>query len=188
MTRIVALSGSLRRGSLNTALVNAAHDLFPDQVQVATVHGIPLYDGDLEDEHGIPEAVEELKERIAGSDGLLIASPEYNNSVPGVLKNAMDWLTRPSDDVPRVWHGLPVAVTGATPGGFGTTLAQTAWLPVLRTLNTRPWFEGRLMVSRAHESFASDGTLADDGLRDRLRKFVQGFLDFAGRADRPRST
>lgn len=187
MTRIIALSGSLRRASLNTALVNAARDLFPDQVEVATVHGIPLYDGDLEEAQGIPDAVEQLKQRIAESDGLLISSPEYNNSVPGVLKNAMDWLTRPSDDVPRVWHGLPVAVTGATPGGFGTTLAQAAWLPVLRTLNTRPWFEGRLMVSRAHESFEADGALDDDALRERLRKFVQGFIEFAGHANRSRA-
>ena len=76
------------------------------------------------------------------ADGLLLVTPEYNNSIPGVFKNAIDWLSRPSADIPRVFGGRKVAVIGASPGGFGTLLSQTAWLPVLKTLGTNPWFGG----------------------------------------------
>ncbi len=97
MTKILAVAGSLRRKSYNTALLRAAVDLAPDGtvVEVGSIDGIPLYDADLEASDGIPEAVSLLKEQIAASDGLLVATPEYNNSMPGVLKNTMDWLSRP---------------------------------------------------------------------------------------------
>ncbi|HUF87756.1 MAG TPA: NADPH-dependent FMN reductase [Thermohalobaculum sp.] len=183
---IVALSGSLRRGSLNTALLRAAAATAGNgvQIDVATPRGIPLYDGDLEASEGIPEAVSELKERIVAADGLMIATPEYNNSMPGVLKNAVDWLSRPPKDIPRVFRDRPVAVTGASPGGFGTTLAQSSWLPVLRGLRMRPWFGGRLMLSKAGDAFADDGTLTDEERRKQLAEFVAGFAAFirAGKA------
>ncbi|MGH8035119.1 MAG: NADPH-dependent FMN reductase, partial [Lysobacterales bacterium] len=147
MTTIIGLSGSLRAASFNTALLRAAEASFPGIIEQASIRGIPLYDADLESREGVPAEVEALKERIARAGGLLIASPEYNNSIPGVLKNTVDWLSRPPDDIPRVFYGKPVAVMGASPGGFGTILAQNAWLPILRTLRTRPWLEGRLMVS-----------------------------------------
>ena len=178
MSKIIAISGSLRKASFNTGLIEAAAELFPGQVEIGSIRGIPLYDADLESSEGIPEAVEVLKDQVAGSDGLLIATPEYNNSMPGVLKNAMDWLSRPPADIKRVFQGKAVALTGVTPGGWGTTLAQSAWLPVLRTLRTRPWFEGRLMVSRAGSLFDEDGRLIDPDTKDRLREFVEGFLDF----------
>jgi NAD(P)H-dependent FMN reductase len=120
-----------------------------------------------------------LKDAIAGADGLLLASPEYNNSLPGVLKNAIDWLSRPPADIGRVFRNKPVAVMGASPGNFGTVLAQNAWLAVLRTLGTRPWFGGRLMVSRAQSVFGSDGALDDAAVKEQLQKFVQGFVAFA---------
>lgn len=178
MKKIIAISGSLRKASFNTGLLEAAADLFPGQLELGSIHGIPLYDADLEKESGVPRAVEILKNQIADADGIMIATPEYNNSIPGVLKNATDWLTRPPDDIGRVFHGKPVALTGATPGGFGTTLAQTAWLPVLRTLKTRPWFEGRLMVSGSGKLFDEQGKLVDDETRDRLKAFVSGFFRF----------
>lgn len=183
MTRIVAVSGSLRRGSFNTALLHHAAELAPEDVtlEVVTLHGIPLYDGDVEANEGIPEAVTALKERISAADGLLIASPEYNNGVPGVLKNAIDWLSRPPADIPRVLRDRPVAVLGATPGGFGTVLAQAAWLPVLRTLGMRLWTGGRLNVAGAAKVFDDEGRLTDDELRGRLRDFVAGFAAFATR-------
>lgn len=183
MSRIVAVSGSLRRGSFNTALLHHAAGLAPEDVtlEVVTLHGIPLYDGDVEANEGIPEAVAALKERISAADGLLIASPEYNNGVPGVLKNAIDWLSRPPADIPRVLRDRPVAVLGATPGGFGTVLAQAAWLPVLRTLGMRLWTGGRLNVAGAAKVFDSEGRLTDDELRGRLRDFVAGFAAFATR-------
>lgn len=178
MTRILGLSGSLRSGSYNTALLRAAAGLVPAGVQldVATLHGIPLYDGDDEARTGIPPAVQQLKERIVASDALLLVTPEYNNGVPGVLKNGVDWLSRPPADIARVFGNRPVAVIGASPGGFGTILAQNAWLPVLRTLGTRPWFGGRLMVSRAGQVFNEAGEMTDEKAKAQLQQFLQGFV------------
>ncbi len=181
MTTILGISGSLRRGSYNTALLAAAQqESIPGvEIEAASIRGIPLYDGDVEAQ-GIPHEVAALKERLMQADGLLIVTPEYNNSIPGPLKNAIDWLSRPPKDVPRIFRGLPVAVIGASPGAFGTAHAQSAWLPVLRTLRTQPWFEGRLVVPRANQAFDEAGSLIDDDLRQRLREFVQGFAEFVG--------
>jgi len=179
MPILLGISGSLRQGSYNTALLRAAAQLMPagSTLELATLHGIPLYDGDAETRDGIPPAVQALKERVVACDGLLLATPEYNNGMPGVLKNAIDWLSRPNADIPRVFGGRAVAVLGASPGGFGTILAQNAWLPVLRTLGTRPWFGGRLMVSRAGQVFDADGAMTDEKMRAQLQQFLQGFVD-----------
>lgn len=177
MANIVGLCGSLRRGSFNAALLRAAAGLAPDgsRIDARTLHGVPLYDGDLEAAEGIPPAVAALKDAVAAADGLLLATPEYNNGIPGVFKNAIDWMSRPAADIARVFGGKPVAVIGASPGGFGTQLAQNGWLPVLRTLGTAPWFEGRLMVARAGDVFDADGRIVDAGIERRLRGFVAGF-------------
>jgi chromate reductase len=183
MMKIVGISGSLRTGSFNTALLRAASGLMPpdSSLEIATIKGIPLYDGDIEATHGIPEAVTALKEQIAAADGLLLVTPEYNNSMPGVFKNAIDWLSRPSADIPRIFGGRPVAIMGASPGGFGTILSQNAWLPVIRTLGMQPWFGKRLMVSRAGQVFNEAGELIDDQIRGQLQQFLQGFAEFARR-------
>jgi len=180
MTKLVGISGSLRRGSYNTALLRAASGLMPEGAELAvhTIRDIPLYDGDVEASSGIPAPVTALKNAVAAADGLLLVTPEYNNSIPGVFKNAIDWLSRPSADIPRVFGNRPVAVMGASPGGFGTLLSQTAWLPVLKTLGTAAYFGGRLQVSRASEVFDDDGTLVDERVRDQLRKFLAGFCEF----------
>ena len=182
MTTLIGISGSLRRQSFNSALLRAAATMMPEGsvLQIADIADIPLYNGDVESASGIPAAVARLKEQIAASDGLLIATPEYNNSIPGVLKNTIDWLSRPGSDIPAVFSGKAVAVMGASPGPFGTLLSQTAWLPVLRTLRTRPWFEGRMMVSRAATVFDEHGELIDEKIRGQLRGFVEGFVSFAG--------
>jgi len=179
MATILGVSGSLRAASLNTMLLRAAVELQPagTTIDIASIRGIPLYDADVEAE-GIPAAVQELKAKIAAADGLLIATPEYNNSIPGVLKNAGDWVSRPGTDIPRVFGGLPVAIIGATPGAGGTILAQAAWLPVLRTLGTAPWFGGRLIISTAGKVFDEDGRLVDQTVRARLETFVAGFAAF----------
>jgi NAD(P)H-dependent FMN reductase len=181
MTTIVGLSGSLRAGSLNSALLRAAAEHMPtgSTLDVASIKGIPLYDGDVESSSGVPAVVEELKNRIVAGDGLLLVTPEYNNSIPGVFKNAIDWLSRPPADIPRVFGNRPVGVMGASPGAFGTLLSQTAWLPVLKTLGTRPWFGARLRVSRATGVFDDSGKLVDERVREQLRKFLKGFVAFA---------
>ncbi len=182
MIKILGISGSLRDKSYNTALLMAAVALQPagSQIEVASIKGIPLYDGDLELSEGIPAAVTALKTRIVAADALLLVTPEYNNSIPGVFKNAIDWLTRPPSDVKKVWANRPIAVIGASPGGFGTILSQQAWLPVLRTLGTRPWFGGRLQVSHADKVFDASGALSDDGVKTQLSDFLRGFNEFIG--------
>jgi NAD(P)H-dependent FMN reductase len=182
VTDLIGIPGSLRQGSFNAALLRAAAALMPDgaRLTIETIEGIPLYDGDREKAEGIPDAVTALKEAIAACDGLLLATPEYNNSIPGVLKNAIDWLSRPPSDIKRVFHGRPVALIGASAGGFGTILSQNAWLPVLRTLKADFWSEGRLLVSRAGDVIDQNGEITDEKIREQLRKFVHGFAEFAG--------
>src|SRR5262252_10219223 len=148
---ILGMAGSLRQSSFNAALLRAAAAAAPASctVDIASIRGIPLYDGDVEDATGVPDVVKTLKERVAAADGLLLVTPEYNNAIPGVFKNAIDWLSRPPQDIPRVFGGKPVALMGATMGQGGTVLAHTAWLPVLRTLGTMTWFGPRVYVSNA---------------------------------------
>lgn len=181
MATLVGFSGSLRKGSFNAALLHAAVAAMPagSRLQIMSIAAFPLYNGDDEAAHGLPAEVTALKEAIAAADGLLIATPEYNNSIPGVTKNALDWLTRPPADIPRVFAGKPVALIGASPGGFGTILSQNAWLPVLRTLGAELWTGGRLMVSHASSVFDADGAIADARTSDQLRKFMAGFVAFA---------
>jgi NAD(P)H-dependent FMN reductase len=180
MTTILGISGSLRAGSLNSSLLRAAAEEMPPNValEIGSIQGIPLYNGDVEATEGLPDAVVALKERIAAADGLLLVTPEYNNSLPGVFKNAIDWLSRPDTDIARVFGGRPVGVIGASPGGFGTLLSQTAWLPVLKTLGTAAYFGGRLQVSRARDVFDANGTLTDARVREQLKKYLAGFAAF----------
>lgn len=179
MIRLLGLSGSLRQGSFNTALLNAAATLVDDvSVEVVRLHDIPLYDGDLEARIGLPIGVNELMRRMHACDGVLIATPEYNTGIPGVLKNTLDWLSRPSTDHAPVFPGRPVAVMGATPGGLGTALAQSSLLPVLRALGTRTWFGPRMMVSKVDQAFDAEGLLVDERLREQLATFLQGYAAF----------
>ncbi|QPF75678.1 NAD(P)H-dependent oxidoreductase [Roseateles sp. DAIF2] len=183
---LLALSGSLRRASFNTALLRAAADLCPAGVrlELRTLHGVPVYDGDLEAEQGTPAPVLDLREAIRAADGLLIATPEYNNSIPGVLKNGLDWVSRPPAEGKKAFFGKPTAVLGATPGGFGTVQSQDALLSVLRTLQVEMWFGGRLMVSRANTLFDAEGRLTDAALQGQLRDFLAGFSAQIRRGDR----
>ncbi|UDF28395.1 UNVERIFIED_ORG: NAD(P)H-dependent oxidoreductase [Roseateles sp. XES5] len=179
MTKLVVISGSLRKASFNTALLRAALAMAPEGVEIAegSIHGIPLYDGDVEAAEGIPEAVTRLKDLVADADGVILFTPEYNNGIPGVFKNAIDWMSRPSSDIARVFGGKPFAITGASPGNFGTLLSQEAWLPIMRTLGTVPWFGAKLMVSRAG-TVIQDGRIADAATGQKLRDFVAGFAAF----------
>jgi NAD(P)H-dependent FMN reductase len=179
MPRIVGLSGSLRKASFNASLLRAAVEVAPATltIDVGTIRGIPLYDADVEAQ-GIPPAVATLKEQVATADGLLFVTPEYNNSIPGVFKNAIDWLSRPPADVPRLFRDRPVAIMGTSPGRFGTLLSQTAWQPVVRTLGMRPWYGVPLYVSNANQVFDASGTLIDPDVRERLKQFMSGYAQF----------
>ena len=180
MTRILGISGSLRAASFNTALLRTIEALaLPGvELEIATLHGIPLYDGDLEVREGMPAAVLAMKEKLAAADGVLLATPEYNNGIPGVFKNAIDWLSRPANDIPRLFGDRPFAVISASPGGFGTILAQNAWLPVLHTLGTRTFHGSRFMLSRAHTLIGADGLLQDEKARSQLADFVARYAAF----------
>lgn len=177
MIRIIGLSGSLRRHSFNRGLLRAAAEVMPEDatLEIGSIGEIPLYNADVEAE-AFPAPVAALKDKIAAADGLLLVTPEYNNGIPGVFKNAIDWLGRPSSDASRVFRDKPVAVIGASPGGFGTILSQAAWLPVLRTLGANHWSGGRLMVSHAGNAFDTEGNLTDDVVRERLAGYLSGFV------------
>jgi NAD(P)H-dependent FMN reductase len=153
-------------------------------LEVATIRGIPLYDADVEAQ-GIPAAVSQLKEAVVAADGVLLVTPEYNNSIPGVFKNAIDWLSRPSADARRVFGGRRFAIIGATPGAWGTTLSQSAWLPVMRTLGVQLWTGGRLMVARAGNVFDESGALKDATIEDQLKQFLAGYVTFLRRTPPP---
>ncbi len=156
MTKVLGISGSLRRGSYNGALLRAAQRLMPEDATLEMAS----------------------KQAIVAADGVLLATPEYNNSLPGVLKNAIDWLSRPSSDIKRVFGGKPFAMMGASAGGFGTILSQTAWLPVLRTLGTQPWFGARLLVSRGANVFDETGGIKDATVEEQLKNFLAGYVSF----------
>lgn len=178
--RIIGIAGSLRSGSFNAALLRAAVEECPKEaaLEVESIRGIPLYDGDVEAKEGIPPRATELKEKVVGADALLLVTPEYNNSIPGTFKNAIDWMTRPAADIPRVFGGKPVGLIGASPGAYGTLLSQTAWMQVLRTLRTRPYFGELLYVGGAARVFDASGCLVDDAIRQRLRAYMKGFVAF----------
>lgn len=179
MARLVGFAGSLRKGSFNRSLIAAAAASMPggSTLEVLSIDDVPLYNADDEASGGIPPAVVRIKDRIAAADGLVIATPEYNGGIPGIAKNVMDWASRPSDDVPRVLRGKPVALMGATPGGMGTAFSQLAWEHVLRTLRMRLWTGGGpFYVSGAGKSFDADGR-PDPELAKRLAEYLAAFVD-----------
>jgi NAD(P)H-dependent FMN reductase len=181
MVNLVGISGSLRRGSYNTALLNAAVAGAPGGVTLTagTIQGIPLYNGDIEASEGIPAEVDTLKDLIRSADGVILFTPEYNNSIPGVFKNAIDWLSRPPSEIPQIFGGRPFAIAGASPGKFGTMLSQNAWLSVLHTLGAHLWSGKRLLVPHAGTVFDGEGRIIDQAIAKRLSDFVAAFADFA---------
>ena len=180
--KLIALSGSLRKDSFNTRLGHAMAAHAPEGVEVetATCHGIPLYDGDLEKAEGVPAAVVELQQRIRAADGLILITPEYNAGMPGVLKNTLDWLSRPPKEMAATFSGKPTGIAGATPGGLGTTLAQSGSLVVLRQFKVH-LFPDHLRVSKAHEALPGAGSV-EGSAADLLDNWLSGFIAFVGDA------
>ena len=169
--KVLGIAGSLRAGSYNRALLRAAQELAPAGMEISTfdLAPIPLYNGDVE-EKGDPDPVAALKAAIRQADALLIATPEYNFGVPGVLKNAIDWASRP----PRgsVLQGKPAAIMGATPGMGGTGRAQMALRQSFVFTQTYALLAPEVLVARAHEKFDASGRLTDEP----TRKFVSQLL------------
>lgn len=176
MTTILGIAGSLRKASYNAGLLRAALTLAPEGVtfSAGTIEGIPLYNADVE-RVGVPDAVRVLKEQIAAADGVILFTPEYNNSMPGVTKNAIDWVSSSMTGAPNVFAGKAFALAGTSPGGFGTILSQNAWLPVFHTLGADLWSGKRLMVPKAGQVFDKEGNLTDEETRTRLAAFVSAF-------------
>jgi chromate reductase, NAD(P)H dehydrogenase (quinone) len=173
--RVLGISGSLREGSYNTKLLLAACEMMPDDMQmdIFNLASLPVYNDDLRRE-GYPEPVKEFRQQIAAADALLIATPEYNHSIPGVLKNALDWASRPPDP-PLV--GKPVAIMGVSTGNFGTVRAQLHLRQVLFALNSQPVNKPEMLVARAAEKFDSDGHLIDETTRTFLRDLLFALKD-----------
>lgn len=182
MVQLVGFAGSLRKASFNRSLIAAAAAAMPrgSTLEVLSIDDFPIYDADIEADSGIPPAVALVKNRIAAADGLVIATPEYNGGIPGIAKNAIDWISRPPEDVKRVLGGKPIALMGATPGGMGTAFSQLAWEHVLRTLRTRLWTGGGpFYVSGAAKSFDADGR-PNDELAKKIADYMAAFVASLG--------
>jgi chromate reductase len=172
---VLGFSGSLRRGSYNTALLRAAAALVPDGMVLETfdLAPIPLHNEDIRTEYGFPKAVAAFRERIAAADALLIVTPEYNHSMPGVLKNALDWASRPPD---RPLNEKPAAIMGASTSVGGTTRAQEHLRQVLAFLNVHPLNKPEVLVARAQEKFDAEGHLADETTRQTVAQLLENLL------------
>jgi chromate reductase len=174
--KLLGISGSLRQGSYNTKLLGAAAGLLGENVELELFDGlkaVPPYDED-DDRDLAPAAVSRLREAIAGADGILFATPEYNSSIPGVLKNAIDWASRPLATNPL--RNKPVAVIGSSTGMFGAVWAQAELRKVLAATGARV-AEAELAVGHASTRFDKEGRLVDDELREQLQEVIDLLVD-----------
>jgi chromate reductase len=180
--RVLGISGSLRKGSYNTALLKVALELVPEgmQIDIADLHAVPLYDNDVY-EQGFPKPVDELRERIRAADALLIATPEYNYSVSGVLKNAIDWVSRPPN---QPFDSKPIALMGASMGASGTMRAQYHLRQTAVFLNMHPLNKPEVFVPRAQDKFDAEGRLNDESTRRAVKQLLAALADWTGRLTR----
>jgi chromate reductase len=171
---ILGFAGSLRRGSYNRALLRAAAELAPEGMTIAIfdLAEVPLYNGDVEAE-GDPQSVARLKQAIAAADGVLMATPEYNHGVPAVMKNAVDWASRPPGSA--VLGGKPVGIIGASPGITGSARGQSQLRQAFEFTNSYCMPQPELLVFKAHEKFDSDGSLADEATAQFLGRYLTAF-------------
>ena len=177
--RILGIAGSLRRESYNRAALRAATQLVPEgaSIEIFELEGIPGFNQD--EEQNPPAKVVELKRRIREADAILIVTPEYNYSVPGVLKNAIDWASRPYGD--SAWNGKPAAIMGASIGAIGTARAQYHLRQMFVFLNMLPINQPEVMIGNASERFDAAGNLTDDTTKDFIRKLLQTLVEWTRR-------
>lgn len=178
MANLVGISGSLRKASWNTCLLKSAASLLPDgtSMEIVPIQDIPLFNEDLE-ESDFPPAVTHLKSAISSADGLVICTPEYNGSMPGVLKNTIDWMSRPIADQAKFLYGTRVLLMGATAVPGTTFQSQSSLLPVLRALRMNVWTDsGLFFVPNAAKAFA-DGQLIEKSAQTRVEQYLGGFVD-----------
>ncbi len=175
---ILGISGSLRDSSYNTALLRAAAELLPPgmTLEISDLEGVPPFDQD--EEKPMPDAVVRMRESIAAADAVLIATPEYNSSISGVLKNALDWASR-GPQAP--FSGKPVAVMGASTGAFGTARAQMQLRQVLTHIGALVLPKPEVMVARAGEAFDANGRLLSEPTRDFLGQLLAALADWTRR-------
>src|SRR5687767_9546937 len=180
---ILGIAGSLRRESYNRSAMRAATQLVPAgaRIDVFDLDGIPGFNQD--DEQYPPPKVVELKRRIRAADALLFVTPEYNYSIPGVLKNAIDWASRPYGD--NAWNGNPAAIMGASIGQIGTARAQYHLRQVFVFLNVYPINQPEVMIGNAADKFDGQGTLTDGTTREKIRELLQNLVDWTERLRRP---
>ena len=177
--RILGIAGSLRGESYNRAALRAATELVPEgaTIDIFELDGIPGVNQD--EEQNPPAKVVELKQRIREADAILIVTPEYNYSVPGVLKNAIDWASRPYGD--SAWNGKPAAIMGASIGAIGTARAQYHLRQMMVFLNMFPVNQPEVMISNASKRFDAEGKLTDDTTKDFIRQLLQSLVDWTRR-------
>ena len=183
--RILGISGSLRSGSYNTQALRACQRLVPEgsELEIATLHDIPPFNADVQAE-GFPSAVVAVGERIVAADAVLICTPEYNYSVPGVLKNGLDWLSRLES---KPFEKKPTAIMGASPGRFGTARAQYHLRQVLVFFDASVLNKPEVMISGAHQAFNEDGSFADERTASFVQSLLQALGDHAAMLRRVRS-
>ena len=178
--RILGIAGSLRAGSFNRSLLRAAVERAPEDmtIEVFDLAAVPLYNGDVE-AAGDPPGVAAFKQAIAAADGVLMATPEYNHGVPGVMKNAIDWASRPPREAPL--GGKPVGLIGASPGITGTARGQSQLRQAFEFTNSYCMPQPELLMFKAHEKFDSEGNLNDEQTAEFLEKYLVAFGDWVRR-------
>ena len=181
--RILGIAGSLRRQSYNRGALAAAAELVPDgaTVEIFDLDGIPGFNQD--DEKNPPAKIVEFKRRIREADAILFVTPEYNYSIPGVLKNAIDWASRPYGD--SAWNGKPAAIMGASMGAIATARAQYDLRKMMVFLNMFPINQPEVMIGNAGEKFDEQGNLTDEKTRDFIRQLLQNLIDWTRRVGEP---
>ena len=184
--RILGIAGSLRRESYNRAALRAATQLVPEgaTIDIFEIDGIPGFNQD--EEQNPPAKVVELKRRIREADAILFVTPEYNYSIPGVLKNAIDWASRPYGD--SAWNEKPAAIMGASIGAIATARAQYHLRQMMVFLNMFPINQPEVMIGNAQDRFDSQGNLTDEVTKDLMRQLLQNVIEWSRRIGQPHGT